>query len=117
MTNTVEPITDDIDAVTWLLIELHQEGRKVPEANAFDRIVARLSATEEENKHLRARLHDCISSLDDLIAESEGVYGLHRNGETAPWEDLVEGGAYCEWLSCLERARNALNKEKNDDRL
>lgn len=37
-------------------------------------------------------------SLHDLIDDSEGVVGLHLNGDVAPWEELMEGGRFEEWL-------------------
>jgi hypothetical protein len=35
-----------------------------------------------------------------LIGESDGVYGLHKNGDPAPWDKLLPGGGY-ERLSSL----------------
>jgi hypothetical protein len=47
---------------------------------------------------------DSSSSLPreiwDLISESDGVYGLHANGDLAPWDELLPGGEY-ERLSSL----------------
>jgi hypothetical protein len=51
-----------------------------------------------------------LSDLDDLIAESHGVYGLHRNGDPAPWEELTEGGQFEEWLGSIETLRVALSE-------
>lgn len=36
--------------------------------------------------------------LQTLISESTGVAGLHFNGDIAPWEELMEGGRFEEWL-------------------
>lgn len=49
-----------------------------------------------------------VDDLDALIAESEGVYGLHRNGDGAPWGELTKGGRFEEWLSSLDDARDVL---------
>lgn len=43
-----------------------------------------------------------------LIAESGGVYGLHLNGDNAPWGELTEGGRFEEWLSPIADLRQAL---------
>lgn len=55
-------------------------------------------------------LRRLIGSVDDLIADSGGVYGLHLNGDPAPWESLTEGGRFEDWLIELERARAILAK-------
>lgn len=39
-----------------------------------------------------------LDAVSGLINESCGVSGLHLNGDIAPWGDLLEGGAYEEWL-------------------
>jgi hypothetical protein len=62
----------------------------------------------EQRDALEVALRFLIRSVDDLIAESEGVYGLHLNGDPAPWDSLTEGGRFEAWLIELERARAAL---------
>lgn len=39
-----------------------------------------------------------------LIDESDGVVGLHLNGEVAPWHDLRTGGSFGEWLKDFDTA-------------
>ena len=51
-----------------------------------------------------AALHD----IDDLVANSKGVSGLHLNGDMAPWSELMDGGAYGAWLQSVERLREAI---------
>lgn len=41
------------------------------------------------------RLRECLS---DLIENSDGVAGLHLNGDISPWESLSAGGHFEEWL-------------------
>ena len=65
----------------------------------------------DEIDRLREALKHLVRSLDDLTSESEGVYGLHLNGDPAPWGSLVEGGQFEQWLIELERARAALKRE------
>jgi len=46
-------------------------------------------------------LNECkraIAAIRDLINDSEGVAGLHRNGDIAPWDELLAGGRFEEWL-------------------
>lgn len=45
-----------------------------------------------------------IVAVDELIRESDGVVGLHLNGDVAPWSDLLAGGRYEEWLGDLSAA-------------
>jgi hypothetical protein len=48
-----------------------------------------------------------IKSVEELIADSEGVYGLHLNGDGAPWESLRAGGSFEEWLLDFDKAQEA----------
>ena len=49
-------------------------------------------------------MHD----VDDLIANSEGVSGLHMNGDVADWESLLPGGSFGSWLFSVDDFRAAL---------
>jgi hypothetical protein len=53
---------------------------------------------------LAARL---VDELDGLVSESDGVSGLHLNGDVATWEELLPGGRF-ERLSSLDELREAL---------
>jgi len=48
---------------------------------------------------------NALSNWDDLTTESEGVYGLHLNGDPAPWSDLIAGGRFEEWSAGIEQLR------------
>ena len=54
------------------------------------------------------RLTDGIKGVSILMAESEGVSGLHLNGDIAPWDELLEGGRFEEWLLNFSSALAAL---------
>lgn len=56
---------------------------------------------------LREALANLVQEIDDLVSESEGVAGLHLNGDVAEWDDLLPGGPY-ERLTSLDDARAAL---------
>jgi hypothetical protein len=56
-------------------------------------------------------LHD----IDDLIANSEGVAGLHMNGDVAEWESILAGGAFGAWMQSLEQLRAALAQFKGEN--
>jgi hypothetical protein len=46
-----------------------------------------------------------VEAVTTLIGESEGVAGLHLNGDLAPWDELLEGGQFEEWLAPLSAAQ------------
>lgn len=75
---------------------------------------SRADKAEAEAKALREALKEVVSTFDDLIAESGGVYGLHLNGDNAPWESLIAGGRFEEWTSGLEVARATLAQPAAD---
>lgn len=39
-----------------------------------------------------------IKAVRNLMNDSSGVYGLHLNGDPAPWEELEQGGQFEQWL-------------------
>jgi hypothetical protein len=56
-------------------------------------------------------LHD----ISDLMANSEGVTGLHKNGDIAPWSDLDEDGHYNPWLGQgIYHLRTAIAKARGE---
>lgn len=48
-----------------------------------------------------ARLREAVDAVFTLIADSHGVAGLHLNGDVAPWDELLRGGHYEDWLAPL----------------
>jgi len=58
-----------------------------------------------ERQELTELLTNLVQSLDDLITSSDGVAGLHLNGNIAHWESLLEGGRFEGWLLALYQAR------------
>lgn len=70
----------------------------------------------EAHERLRSAAPDLLEALkgllDDvqgLMSESEGVVGLHRNGDVADWASLDEGGRF-ERLSNMSAAIAAIAK-------
>ncbi len=45
-----------------------------------------------------AKAEKGIREVDALICESQGVYGLHLNGDVSPWSELLPPGRFSEWL-------------------
>ena len=56
-----------------------------------------------------------LLAVEQLIAESHGVTGLHLNGDVAPWDELRTGGRFEDWLfafdNALEIARQSYDSE------
>jgi hypothetical protein len=63
-----------------------------------------LAALRKENEGLRSG----INAVSALIDNSQGVYGLHLNGDPSPWSELQEGGRFEEWLYEFDTARAAI---------
>ena len=53
------------------------------------------------------RLSAGIHAVQRLINESDGIVGLHLNGDVAPWSELSTGGRYEEWLYEFDKAAQA----------
>lgn len=120
---------DPVD-VANLAMMLHQNGQVIepPAAVVTDEMVEILRAEVERLRdELRDRMgsamrvHDLaaqlVDELDGLVVESDGVSGLHLNGDVATWDELLPGGRF-ERLSSLDELRAALNPtaaQENDD--
>ena len=52
-----------------------------------------------------AALRKGIVAVAELVDNSDGVAGLHMNGDVAPWSTLSEGGYFESWLLdfCIAR--------------
>lgn len=53
---------------------------------------------ESTKNELLEKLIIGMRSVEDTMAESKGIYGLHLNGDGAEWCELMNGGRFCEWL-------------------
>lgn len=66
-----------------------------------------LQKLRERNAELEAenaKLKSGIDAINVIISESQGVYGLHLNGDPSPWAELLEGGRHEEWLYDFSQA-------------
>ena len=64
---------------------------------------------------IRAALERLLSDIQDLSDSSQGIVGLHRNGDPAPWNELLEGGRYSSWLGdAITAARAALAEQQGE---
>jgi len=68
------------------------------------------------NATLLEALNRLLHDVDDLTSSSQGVAGLHLNGDIAPWSDLVEGGHMEAWLGeATHEARAAITLATGKD--
>jgi hypothetical protein len=56
-----------------------------------------------------------LRAIETLIEESDGVAGLHLNGNVAPWEELRTGGRFESWLLPFDDALAALRQPAAPD--
>lgn len=68
-------------------------------------LIAQLRAAREFLPVLKG----LVADIQGLMSESEGVAGLHRNGDVAPWDELEPGGRF-ERLSSLSAAIDVIGK-------
>ena len=76
---------------------------------ALKMCVSEILHLRAENARLREALVALVDAVDALAGDSEGVGGLHMNGDLAPWNELLPGGQFEEWLKPLESARAVLD--------
>ena len=98
----IAPIPGREHHANWCSTVTHPDAAFIAKCNPENiaAILAHVEAQEAEIERLRAGLQ----AVSDLIDESHGVAGLHRNGDVAPWGDLRTGGKYEEWLVSFDDA-------------
>ncbi|KMN36516.1 hypothetical protein VI26_06670 [Chromobacterium sp. LK1] len=74
-----------------------------PEESTLDEVDCKL----HQRTLLLAALSGLVEDIQGLMTESEGVAGLHLNGDVAPWQEL-EAGSRFERISHLPDAVAAL---------
>ncbi|PTR05381.1 MULTISPECIES: hypothetical protein [unclassified Novosphingobium] len=68
-----------------------------------------------EQKPARASYDEVVNALralrkdiDDLVNHSQGVAGLHMNGDIAEWDSLLPGGSFENWMLSVSDADEVL---------
>ena len=57
-----------------------------------------------------ALLEKGLNAVLHLIENSQGVVGLHLNGEVAPWDELRTDGQFEAWLYDFDKAIEAIGE-------
>lgn len=97
MTVNTQELRDLADTLNGILLPEGYNRQALKDA------AVALPALLDEIDALRAALHTLICEVVGLAEESEGVYGLHLNGDPSPWEELLPGGRF-ERLTSLHDA-------------
>ena len=63
---------------------------------------------EDPRDKVIALCEAALTEVQDLIGETSGVYGLHLNGDNAPWNEIEQGGRF-ERLTTLPEALAAID--------
>ncbi|MBM7455220.1 hypothetical protein HNR62_001080 [Oceanisphaera litoralis] len=101
-------MSDSNELIQMLALQQIREAIGDPHGKLMqDEVVERARELVAERDALAAHAASLTECFDDLIASSEGVTGLHGNGEIAPWGDLTEGGRFEEWLLPLSQSPGA----------
>lgn len=58
-------------------------------------------------------LLSAVNAIAQLIDESAGVAGLHRNGDMATWAELRRGGRFESWLIDVDKAFDEMERLDN----
>jgi adenylate cyclase len=91
-------LATELAAQVWCTPETERIEMDVRLAQAMANTIKNILADKEKAEAKRDRLQAMVDQMWALICESKGVDGLHLNGDTAPWETLMAGGYFEDWL-------------------
>ena len=66
--------------------------------------------TKEVLQHKIEKMKRGLDAVAGLISDSQGVSGLHLNGDMASWDELRKGGEYETWLKDFDEALETCKK-------
>lgn len=107
-TNGVDVLRRERDR---LLHEHHQV--RADAQSRVDAAVVRALAAEKALKEVTAKAGELVADVRGLVDESDGVAGLHLNGDVAEWGSLLLGGRF-ERLTALDDLEDLLSRGVHD---
>jgi hypothetical protein len=114
VTHGIKEIVKEVRPDNYYELDEDERDEVWPYSDEFEEIVdyelEELERAIPKREELAQCLVDLVKSLDDLISQSDGVAGLHLNGDIAHWESLLEGGRYESRLLSLSQARAAAER-------
>lgn len=93
-----------IDNVTLDAVEADQRRDKARPDRRRRNVIRAL----ERMRRSEELLSDLFTALANVMSESEGVAGLHLNGDVAEWDSLTRGGKFEDWLKAYDEVRDHL---------
>jgi len=87
-----------------IAIIIHGGFRSDVKAGAMADDVLSLLAPVFEKAEKYEKAAKGLKAVEDLMNNSEGVMGLHLNGDIAPWSELRTEGRFEEWLVAFDEA-------------
>lgn len=69
-----------------------------------------MNKDKQDAARLKLALNELVNSINELIDRSDGVSGLHLNGDVAPWPSLHGSGRFRAWLCALDDASELLEE-------
>jgi len=93
-------MTEDEITLLQKRVRIAEESKARAWANAgiLERARQAQDKTIADLRERLAKAEKGIREVDALICESQGVYGLHLNGDVSPWSELLPPGRFSEWL-------------------
>lgn len=85
-------------------------GMKWPDAAKAGAALRAMRAALVTAEAREAKLRAGIIAVASLIDDSQGVAGLHHNGDVAEWEELLAGGRFEAWLGDFSAACDLLSE-------
>ena len=101
----------DLLAISTRMAALLQELIDAPEPEQPNQSEQHLEMVNAPAPSVPDDFYNAVANLsvelEELVAETSGVYGLHLNGDPSPWEEILEGGRF-ERISSLHVVQNLL---------
>lgn len=94
----VDKLTAELEVANGVVAELQRDA------------VITMQERDELYKFSK-RLTAGILAVGELISESSGVSGLHRNGDQARWDELLSGGRFEGWLRDFSESEMAIAEQ------
>ena len=87
------------DEITRLQAQLDEANRSHEiTKGVLARQVTRRTKDQAKLDEAKEKLNKVVHCVSDLIDNSDGVYGLHLNGDPTPWNSLLKGGRDEGWM-------------------
>lgn len=88
-----------LDRCVWSLVMLLDPANAVVDPDAEHVAMhPRFQKLADERYQLRKALQKFVDDFAELVSSSEGIAGLHHNGDVATWAELDMTGQFASWI-------------------